>query len=174
MMRIPSPDTRHEFRVRTHWSAPLWLLALWGLASAVARALGLPKRRAAAAGAAIVAGHVASDVVHQLGHAGAAELTGYPMSGMRFWGVYLSTSYPADEPPLPPRTHITRALGGPIASAVFSLALAAAARRCPPGLARRLLWILSAENLFAFTLQVFVPLGFNDGATLREWVGKKA
>jgi hypothetical protein len=170
---MPNSSESATFRVRAHWSAPLWLLLMWGVVAAIARALGLARRPAAAASAAPVAGHVASDVVHQLGHAVAAQLTGYPMSGMRFWGVYLSTSYPSDEPPLPPRTHITRAIGGPIASWLFSLFLAGAATAARPGLARRLLWILSAENFVAFTLQAFVPLGFNDGSTLREWMGKR-
>lgn len=173
-MPVTDSGGQRRFRVDAHWSAPLWLVAMWGVVQAVARALGLPKRPAAIAATGLVAGHVASDVVHQLGHAAAAELTGYPMSGMRFWGVYLSTSYPPDEPPLPPRTHITRALGGPAASALFSLALLAAARIARPGLARRLLWILCIENFVAFTLQMFVPLGFNDGSTLREWIGKRA
>lgn len=61
-----------------------------------------------------------SDIVHNLGHALAARSTGYPMAGIRFWLMGTAT-YPADEPELPPETHIRRALGGPILSFGFSL-----------------------------------------------------
>lgn len=65
---------------------------------------------------------------HHLGHAWAAARTGYPMTGIEFGrlGLLARSIYPDDEPKLPPRVHIRRALGGPIASgllAVISLAL---------------------------------------------------
>lgn len=42
-----------------------------------------------------------------------------------------------------------------------------------PGLApawRSLLWFFFIENFVVFTLQVFAPLGFNDGGTLYYWL----
>jgi hypothetical protein len=56
--------------------------------------------------------HVVAQFVHQLGHALAARLTGYPMTGMRYeWGFSYS-EYPSDEPLLPDSIHIQRSLGG--------------------------------------------------------------
>ena len=60
--------------------------------------------------------HWLSEMVHQFGHARAARRTGYPMRGVRLWFVLGQSLYPADEPPLPGRVHVRRALGGPIAS----------------------------------------------------------
>lgn len=56
--------------------------------------------------------HEIAQLVHQLGHALAAQATGYPMTGVRYeWGFSYS-EYPPDEPPLPDRVHIQRSLGG--------------------------------------------------------------
>lgn len=65
---------------------------------------------------------------HHLGHAWAAARTGYPMTGIEYGrlGLLARSVYPDDEPKLPPRIHIQRALGGPVASgllAVISFAL---------------------------------------------------
>src|SRR5690349_15886496 len=45
--------------------------------------------------------HFASEMLHQFGHAIAARRVGYPMAGMRFWGVLATSLYPTDEPDLP-------------------------------------------------------------------------
>src|SRR5687768_1210892 len=42
-----------------------------------------------------------SEFIHQLGHARAAQFTGHPMLGVRFWGALSSSLYPLDEPALP-------------------------------------------------------------------------
>ena len=68
--------------------------------------------------------HWASEFVHQLGHAWAARRVGYPMTGIRFWGVLSTSLYPSDELPLPAALHIRRALGGPMASLLLSVAAA--------------------------------------------------
>ena len=170
-MRESTPARPPSFRVTAHWSAVPSLLALWaGLALAARRLLHLQPGEAALAAGVTTAGHVASEIWHQLGHAAAAALTGYPMSGLRFWGPFSASIYPRDEPPLPAGIHIRRALGGPIASALLTLVLGWITRAARPSLARRVLWALCLENLLVFTLQVFVPLGFNDGATLRTWM----
>ncbi|MGH2506660.1 MAG: hypothetical protein ACRDHZ_04480, partial [Ktedonobacteraceae bacterium] len=81
-------------------------------------------------GVAILAGlvavllHWASEVVHHLGHAGAAQRTGYPMQSIVIGGIqgYLAlSSYPANEPTLPDSIHVRRAIGGPIASLLLTL-----------------------------------------------------
>ena len=133
---------------------PLWVALGWGLAATVA--------------------HWLSELVHNLGHAWAARRTGHPMTGIRFWAMLATSVYPADEGPLPGRVHLQRALGGPAASALLTLlaggvTLALTAQSLP--------WWLSLfvglENLFVFTLQVFLPLGFNDGGTLWHWLRHK-
>jgi hypothetical protein len=60
--------------------------------------------------------HWLFELVHQLGHSIAAKRTGYPMRGVYFWGPIATSIYPKDEPPLPGKIHIRRALGGPILS----------------------------------------------------------
>src|SRR5205085_11709366 len=52
-----------------------------------------------------------SEWLHQFGHAWAARAVGHPMVGIHFFNVFSSSEYPA-EPPLPPATHVKRALGG--------------------------------------------------------------
>jgi hypothetical protein len=111
--------------------------------------------------------HWAFELVHCLGHALAAKWTGYPMTGIRFGMLYIfaATLYPLDEPELPPSVHIRRALGGPIINGLlavivyFSLPLWT-------GMWQWLGWFALFENLVVYALQVFVPLGFNDGSTI--------
>ena len=116
--------------------------------------------------------------MHQLGHAWAARRTGYPMSGVRFGvlGILAAAVYPPDEPALPAKTHIRRALGGPIFSAWLSsiafILILMTIRTAAP-LWQFVLWFFFLENLFVMTLQVFIPLGFNDGATIWHWLRKR-
>lgn len=169
-----SPIEARRFRISAHWSALPSLLLLWaGLTLIIKRLTRRPAAVAATTSAAITLGHILSDLWHQLGHAAAARLTGYPMRGLRFWTIMIASFYPPDEPPLPAKIHLRRALGGPIASALLTLLLGILARALKPSLARRTIWFLCLENLFAFTLQAFVPLGFNDGATIRKWTRKQ-
>lgn len=131
-------------------------------------------------GTALVAGliatllHLVADLVHSLGHAWAAARTGYPMSAILFLGVLAATLYPKDEPALPGRIHVQRALGGPLASLILSViaGLIALAARDLGGAVGWVTLFWFVENLFVFTLQVFIPLGFNDGSTLLKWWGK--
>lgn len=170
-----------DFQLGTLWglqvsaapSAFNGLLALGVLAACVAWAgFGYTIRQACALGAAAVALHVGAIVVHHLGHAWAARRAGHPMRGLRFWGLLATSRYPADEPPLPARVHLQRALGGPAASALLTAltgALTAVAWGLAPGWLCGLLLFATLDNLLVFTLQAFIPLGFNDGSTLRHW-----
>ena len=89
------------------------------------------------------------------------------MSGLLIgvFGLLARDIYPADEPDLAPGIHIRRALGGPLASAllsgIFYLLLP-----IWPGKWHWLGLFILLENLFAFTLQVFIPLSFNDGGSI--------
>ena len=121
--------------------------------------------------------HWISTIAHHLGHAWPARQTGYPMTGIRFgtWGLLATSLYPPDEQTLPAKIHIQRALGGPAASLLFSIvalviALIFRTVNDPLGWVGTFFFL---DNLFVFTLGVFVPLGFTDGSTLLQWRRKR-
>jgi hypothetical protein len=118
--------------------------------------------------------HWIAVLFHQLGHAWAARRTGYPMIGIRLWGVLSSSIYPPNEPPLPASVHIRRALGGPEASLLLSILSVIGLAFVAPG---KLGWWLGlfffVDNFFTFTVGSLLPLGFTDGTTLAEWWGKR-
>jgi hypothetical protein len=116
--------------------------------------------------------HMLSELWHHAGHATAAKQTGYPMSGVCFVGPLATSLYPPDEPPLPPETHMRRALGGPIASALLALVtgLLALALQRVGGLPLMVAALAFLDNLLVFTLGAFLPLGFTDGDTLRRYL----
>jgi len=156
---------------------PVTLLAtffLWIGLSAAACAIGSPLGESILIGLSATLLHWTSVLLHHLGHFIASRRAGYPMSGLELgmFGILARDIYPADEPELLPAIHIRRALGGPIVSGflsvIFSLLL--------------LLWsgnwywlgcFILLENLFLFTLQVFIPLSFNDGGTILRNLRKK-
>lgn len=157
-------------RLTARPSAGLGALLLWALLSAIgASLLGLPPLAAIGGGLAAMLLHWLSSLAHHLGHAAAARGTGYPMLGVRFWGVLGTSIYPRDEPPLPAGVHIRRALGGPIASAALTLVAGALALLTTGQAAAWVARFFFLENLLVYTLQVVLPLGFNDGATILHW-----
>jgi hypothetical protein len=115
--------------------------------------------------------HTSSELWHQLGHARAAEMTGYPMKGVEFWGPLATSVYPANEGILTPQTHIQRALGGPIFSALLTVALGLLSLAAKPlgGLPLFLTVFAFLDNLLVFSLGALLPLGFTDGSTLLTW-----
>ena len=84
-----------------------------------------------------------------------------------FW-VLGRSLYPSNEPTLPPNIHIRRALGGPIASLILSVVMFILMRLTSgmSGAIPLIIQFLFYLNFFIYTLQVFVPLGFNDGSTI--------
>lgn len=159
-------------------SAFLGSLALWLVLAGIAIAL-LHLAAGEAIGAALmaVALHWLAETIHQLGHARAARQAGYPMIGIRYWGLLSTSIYPSDEPALPSELHIQRAVGGPlmssnvvIVSAIVLLLLRLAKATGP-------VWWLAIlflfDNLFVLTLGALLPLGFTDGSTLLYWRNKK-
>jgi hypothetical protein len=151
----------------------LLLLILGGIAIGI---LHMPLAEAAIASLLAVILHWVSVVAHQMGHAWAARRTGYPMRGMRlgYLGLLSTSLYPPDEPRLPARVHIRRALGGPTGSLVFSV-IAAAALLVLRNMSTALEWVgvfFLFDNLVVMTLGSFLPLGFTDGSTLLQWWGK--
>jgi fatty acid desaturase len=151
-------------------------IALWAvLAALAALILKMPAGTAVLMGLAALILHEFSDLVHQLGHAVAARRTGHPMIGVRFWGLLSTSLYPEDEPTLPADVHIRRALGGPIASLILSFFAwgLMVATRADGGPVWWVAVFFLAENAVVFTLQAFIPLGFNDGSTLWYWLRKR-
>ena len=152
----------------TWWS----MAAVWLALSAVGFwLLGFDAWPAVLGGLLGVAIHWLSEFWHQAGHALAARRTGYPMTGLRFWGVLSTSLWPASEPALPGRIHIRRALGGPLASlALGALALAVALLLGQPvGLVWWLAVLAAGDNLLLLGLGAFLPLGFTDGSTILRW-----
>lgn len=159
-------------RLTAKRSALIGVLGVWVALSLLGwRALGFPPGAALLGGLVATALHWLGDLVHHLGHAWAARRTGYPMIGVAFWGVLGSSIYPRDEPPLPARVHIQRALGGPLASLIFGLLAALVAWLLQPdGLAWWLAVFCAFQNLVLYAGQVLLPLGFNDGGTILYWL----
>jgi hypothetical protein len=150
-------------------SAIIASIALWAIATEVAT---LFFQASLAAG--ILQGlivtllHWVADLLHQAGHAIAARSTGYPMSGLRLWFLLSTSLYPLDEPDLPARTHVRRALGGPFMSLIVTV-VAGVIAFLMRNAGSPYTWIAVfafLDNLFVFTLGAFLPLGFTDGSTL--------
>lgn len=119
--------------------------------------------------------HWISDLLHQLGHAWAAQSTGHPMVGIHFGflGILSSSRYPPDEIELPPAIHIRRALGGPTMSLLVAALAFLVVRPLEPGGVLGWLGVFFlVDNLFVLGLGSLVPLGFTDGSTVLHWVRK--
>ncbi len=151
-------------------------IGLWIVLSLLAGwLLQLSASQAILAGFLAVLLHWFSEFSHHLGHAAAAQRTGYPIELIRMWYFLCLQKYPKDEPDLPAELHIRRALGGPAASLLLSLigAVAVWALRPFGGLAYYLALFFALENFLVFFLGAFLPLGFTDGSTLLEWWPKR-
>lgn len=138
----------------------------------------IPISSALLGGLIVVVLHWFTEVVHQLGHATVARRTGHPMTGIRFgtFGVLSTCVYPPDEPPLPAEIHIRRALGGPIFSTVLSVIgfiLILVIGPSVDAMWTFVLWFFFLENFVVMTLQVFIPLSFNDGGTIWHWIRQR-
>ena len=159
-------------------SAIIGAIGLWLVVAAVMVAFNIPIGSALLGGVIVVLLHELSEIVHQLGHAWAARRTGYPMSGVRFGvlGIFAASVYPPAEPALPAKIHIRRAMGGPIFSAWLSsiafIIILLTIRTAAP-VWQFVLWFFFLDNLFVMTLQAFIPLGFNDGATIWHWIRRR-
>lgn len=159
-------------RLTAETSAFAALIVLWAVLAVVGRqALGLTGPDVVVGGALTVLLHVGLTLAHHLGHAVAAERTGYPMVGIHLWLLLGRSIYPANEPPLPGRIHIRRAVGGPIASAIVSAILGVLALLLYPvgGMVYAMVVFLFLDNLLVFTLGALLPVPIADGGTLRRW-----
>lgn len=152
-------------------TALVW--AVWTAVTALVFGLGWGQALLVGLGATLL--HWLSEFIHQLGHTWAARGVGHPMLGIRLWGLLSTSIYPASEGDLPAGVHIRRAVGGPFFSLILSLVggLLLFLALDPAPAWRSLLWFFFLENFFILTLQVFVPLGFNDGGTLWHWLRRR-
>jgi hypothetical protein len=175
MARLYELGALGGLRLTADRSAIVGSALLWLLLSGAGLGLGLTLAAALTGGLAAVLLHWCSDIVHQLGHARAARSTGHPMIGIRLWWLLTSSIYPRDEGALPAAVHIRRALGGPLASLLLTLAAAAIALalRAGGGVPWLVALFVFLDNLLVLTLGAFVPLGFTDGSTLLYWWGKR-
>jgi hypothetical protein len=149
-------------------------LLLWIGLSAAAYMIGSPLGESIMLGLVATLLHWTSVLLHHLGHFSASRTAGYPMSGILFgvFGILARDHYPADEPELLPAIHIRRALGGPIVSGLLSVIFFLLL----PLWAGNWYWLglfILLENIFLFTLQVFIPFSFNDGGTILRNLRKK-
>jgi hypothetical protein len=149
-------------------------LLLWALFFVLGWAVFASPTRALTFGLLCAIFHWLSELVHNLGHAWSARRTGYPMNGVRFWFIFAQSLYPADEPALPGRIHIRRALGGPATSLLLGCLTGALALLAAPagGFAWWVLTFLTLDNWLVLGFGAFLPLGFTDGSTLLTWWGK--
>lgn len=169
----------YGLRITATPALALGAIIVWVLLGAIGIvALQLTAPEAIVGGLIGMALHYASEMVHHLGHAWAARRTGHPMIGVRFGfllGLLAMSIYPPDEGDLPTSVHIRRALGGPVINFVIVLLALplVLALRATGGLAYWLVIWLLLENLVIYGLQGIVPLGFNDGQTVWEWLLKR-
>ncbi len=165
-------------RVTARRSALIGSIVLYVIVIGLMMAFNIPIGSALLGGAIVVILHWFTEFVHQLGHAWAARRAGYPMIGIRCgtFGVLATSLYPPDEPALPAKVHLRRALGGPIFSAwlsVIAFLVVLVTARGAAAMWEFVVWFFFLENLVVMTLQVFIPLGFNDGGTIWRWMGKR-
>ena len=154
-------------------SAVISAIGLWTLLTMLAAVvIPLPIGTAIVGGLSAAVLHYVSETLHQLGHALAAKRTGYPMTGIRFWFVLSTSIYPSDEPSLPGRIHIRRALGGPIVSVLVGV-IAGVIAAVTTGLIGWIIAFVAFDNLVVLGLGAFLPLGFTDGSTILTWWGKR-
>lgn len=154
----------------TDWLATsrAWVFVGWLIAVGQVLARTLPgrgPRHGTADGAALSALTGVSILTHQLGTIAAARMVGAPMQGVVFTSTLAYNTYP-DEPPLPARVHMTRALAGPAGNLAVGLAALTLRRAFPRS---RALSYLATVNL-VFTAAAMAPLPTMDGgAALRAW-----
>lgn len=150
-------------------------LVLWiGLTAVAIFAIKIPFGESLLMGFIAALLHWTFELIHSLGHACAAKQTGYPMTEISLGTFVLlgTTRYPKDEPELPPSIHIRRALGGPIINGLLSVIL----YLLLPFWSGNWYWLglfALLENIFVYTLQVFLPLSFNDGGTILRNLQRK-
>lgn len=120
------------------------------------------------------------DWLHDMGHAWAARRVGWPMTGISYFSILARCEYPPNEPELPSKIHIQRALGGfwvnlLIGGVTFAVLVYG------PLLPEWLFWALGFVAFYNFVilgLGALIPpldlFGFqNDGGTILKHLRRK-
>jgi hypothetical protein len=164
--------TLYNLEISAKPSALVGFVVVWLILSALGLfVIRLPLAASIVGGLACACLHWLSELLHHLGHAGAARNTGYPMRGVRFVHILAVSLYPKEEPPLPSSIHIRRALGGPAVSflvTVIAFLLLLIAQFVGGFVYWVALWFF-LDNLLFFTFGALLPLSFTDGGTLVKY-----
>jgi hypothetical protein len=107
-----------------------------------------------------------ADLGHAMAHTVSAKRAGAPMDEILLSADMPRTLYANND--LPPRTHITRAVGGPIYSALGLLTSLLWRSFSPPESLSRELAELSCLS-HGFILSALIPLPIVDGGTILKW-----
>jgi len=136
--------------------------------------LDLPLSQAIYGSLLVTALHWLNELWHHLSHQQAAKRTGYPMSGIMFVWMLATSLYPRDEPELPGRIHMQRALGGPVGSLLLTLlaGIIFFFVRDTTGLTWYAALFFLLDNGLVFVVGALLPLGFTDGSTIIKYWGK--
>lgn len=110
---------------------------------------------------------LAADIGHALAHVISARWAGTPMDHVLVSADMPRTIYPEDD--VAPRTHILRALGGPIFNAASLLVALVSRRLAPPGSLWRESLGWSAVGHGLILLGSLAPLPIVDGGVLLKW-----
>jgi Zn-dependent protease len=175
-MRRYSLPTVFDLKMSVSVSGIVSLLILWLVLAIIGIVLiRLPILESVIGGLIAAVLHYVSDLFHQFGHSIAARRTGYPMSGIFFWGIFGASLYPKDEGELPGSVHIQRALGGPIMSFIvtFILGILLLAMGNSGSVVWWIMLFLFLDNLLVFALGALMPIRMGDfvtdGATILYW-----
>lgn len=154
-------------------------IAVFVLAGVAAALSGLALGEALLAGALGAAVMAVSEWLHQMGHALAARRAGYPMRALHFRSILAVSEYPPDEPELPARLHIQRALGGFWVNLLIGLFLAPYAffLSFAGGMAAWVVGFAAFYNFVVLGLGALLPIDLpgvltTDGATLLRYRGR--
>jgi Zn-dependent protease len=101
---------------------PMAEIIVWGLMAHEAGRLHPERNWPARLGVAALTMPVilGSEWCHNMAHAAAAKLVGYPADALRIsWGMPLLVYHDIEDPNVTPRVHILRALGGPVINIIF-------------------------------------------------------
>jgi Zn-dependent protease len=104
-------------------------------------------------------------VIHALGHICSGTVAGSPMDELLVTATRDVNIYHGDQRQYPPRVHLLRALGGPLANLLLAGLLIAAASQFPPGLLSEVVTRLISINLF-FGLGSLLPVPSIDGSVI--------
>ena len=172
MLEIDNAKTLYTFNgVPIKAKPPFWLLVglMWGLFVWVA---GRRKRERPLSQNLLVATlslplAFLADIGHAMAHTESAKRAGAPMDEILLSADMPRTLYANND--VPPRTHITRAVGGPIYSAIgLTLSLLWRSFSPPTSLSRELA-VVSSFYHGAIFFGSLMPLPIVDGGTILKW-----